>query len=116
VAIGDGHDFRALAALRLAHAGPAALGGRKAPVDERFMHVQIAFVVERLREKFENAPKQAGANPALKSPVAGLLRGIAVWQVGPGSAGSQDPEDAVEHRAILPPGASSTVWSARQRG
>jgi hypothetical protein len=51
----------------------------------------------------------------LKSPMAGLMRRIAVRQVGPGSAGPEDPEDAIEYRAMLPPGASSTVWPARQR-
>lgn len=47
--------------------------------------------------------------------MAGLIRRIAVRQVGPGSAGPEDPEDAIEYRAMLPPGASSTVWPARQR-
>jgi hypothetical protein len=38
----------------------------------------MAFVVERRRENFEEAPKQAGPDPVLKSPVAGLIRQIAV--------------------------------------
>jgi hypothetical protein len=96
------------------HASP--LGGREASVDERFLKIQIPLVVERLRENFEDAPQQAGADPVLKSPVAGLVRRIAVWQVGPGSASPQDPENAIEHRAVLPPGAPSTVSPARQRG
>jgi len=59
------------------------LGGREAAVDERFLQIQMAFVVERLRENFEEAPKQAGADPVLKSPVAGLIRRIAVREVRP---------------------------------
>src|SRR5215470_15422810 len=47
--------------------------------------------------------------------MAGLIRRIAVRQVGPGSAGPEDPKDAIEYRAMLPPGTSSTVWPARQR-
>jgi hypothetical protein len=70
--IGDCHDLRPLAAFRLAHARASPLGGREASVDERFLKIQIPLVVERLRENFEDAPQQAGADPVLKSPVAGL--------------------------------------------
>jgi len=67
VPIRDGHDFRPLAALGLAHGSASVLGGREAAVDERFLQIQMAFVVERLRENFEEAPKQAGADPVLKA-------------------------------------------------
>jgi hypothetical protein len=50
-------DLRGLAALRFAHAGPTLLRGREASVDERFVQIQIAFVVQRLRENFEDAPQ-----------------------------------------------------------
>jgi hypothetical protein len=47
-------------------------------VDDRFLQVQIAFVVERLREDFEDGSPRAGADPVLKAPVAGLRQRIAV--------------------------------------
>ena len=93
VPIRDGHDFRPLAALGLAHGSASVLGGREAAVDERFLQIQMAFVVERLRENFEDAPQQAGADPVLKSPVAGLIRRIAVWQVGPRERRSSGPRE-----------------------
>ena len=108
--------FDPLPAFRLAHAGASLLGWREAPVDERFLQIQIAFVVECLGEDFEDAPQHAGADPLLKPPVAGLIRRIAVRQVGPRSAGPQDPQDAIEHRTVLPPRAPSTVFAARQLG
>ena len=43
--IRDGHDFRPLAALGLAHGSASVLGGREASVDERFLQIQMAFVV-----------------------------------------------------------------------
>src|SRR5262245_17232764 len=112
--IGDRHDLRPLAALRLAHARASPLGGCEAATDERFLQIQKALVVEGLREDFENGPQHARADPLLKPPVAGLRRWIAGRQVRPWSAGPQDPEDAIEHRAILPPGAPSTIGAARQ--
>jgi hypothetical protein len=39
-----------------------------------------------------------------------------VWQVGPRSAGPQDPQNAIEHGTVLPPRAPSSVLSARQLG
>ena len=72
--------------------------------------------MECLGEDFEDAPQHAGADPLLKPPVAGLIRRIAVRQVGPRGAGPQDPQDAIEHGAVLPPRAPSTVFAARQLG
>jgi hypothetical protein len=62
--------FEPLPRFGLAHAGPASLGGRKAPVDERFLHVQITFVVEGLREDVEDGPQHTGADPPLKPPAS----------------------------------------------
>jgi hypothetical protein len=54
-AIGDRHDLRAFPALRLAHASASLLRWCEAPIDEGFLQIQIAFVVERLGEALENA-------------------------------------------------------------
>jgi hypothetical protein len=113
--ISDGHDLRPFAALGLAHGGASLLSWREASVDERSPQIEIAFVVERLCEDFEGAPQHAGADPQLKSTMAGLVRRITVRQVGPRGAGPQDPEDAIEHRTVLFPRAPSAVFSSRQR-
>ena len=76
----------------------------------------MAFVVERLCENFEEPPKQAGADPVLKSPVAGLIRRIAVREVRPRGPGPQNRKDAVEYGAVLLPGAPAAVCTARERG
>jgi hypothetical protein len=66
--------------------------------------------VERLRKDFEDGLQQAGADPVLKSPVAGLIRRIAVREVRPRGPGPQNPKDAVEYGAVLLPGAPSAVF------
>ena len=114
--IRDGHDFRPLAALGLAHAGPSLLGWREAPVDERFVQVQIAFVVESLGEYFQDAPQHARANPLLKPSVARLMGRIAGWQARPRSPCPQDPQDAIEHGTGLLPRPPSTVCAAHRFG
>ena len=114
--IGDRYDLRPLASLGLAHGGASVLGGREAPVDERFLQIKIAFVVKRLREDFDDAPQQSGAHPVLKSRMAGLIRRIAVRQVGPRGPGPSDPEDTVEYRTILFPRAPSAVFPPREPG
>ena len=96
-AIGDRHDLRALPTLRLAHAGASLLRWCEAPIDEGFLQIQIAFVVEGLGEDLENAPQHTRAHPLLKPPVARLIGGIPVREVGPWGAGPEDPQDAVEH-------------------
>jgi hypothetical protein len=76
----------------------------------------MAFVVECLTEDFKDAPQHAGADPLLKPAVAGLIRRIAVRQVSPRCSSSQNPQDAVEHRTVLPPRAPSTVCAAHRFG
>ena len=53
--IGDGHDLRPLATFRLADARASLLGWRETPIDERFLQIQIALLVECLSEDFEDA-------------------------------------------------------------
>jgi hypothetical protein len=74
----------------------------------------MAFFVQCLGKDFEDAPQHVGADPLLKPAVAGLIRGIAVWQVSPRCSSSQNPQDAVEHRTVLPPRA--TVFAAHRLG
>jgi hypothetical protein len=107
--IGDRHDLRPLAAFRLAHACASPLGGREAAINERFLQIQIAFVVEGLREDFEDGPQRAGADPLLKPPVAGLMRRIAGRQVRPWGAGRFPARDALDRRG----GAAARARSAQ---
>ena len=58
--------------------------------------------MEGLGEDLENAPQHTRAHPLLKPPVARLIGGIPVREIGPWGAGPEDPQDAVE-RTILPP-------------
>jgi len=90
-AIGDRHDLRALPALGLAHAGASLLRWCEAPIDKGFLQIQIASVVESLSEDLENAPQHTRAHPLLKPPVARLIGGIPVGEIGPRGAGAEDP-------------------------
>ena len=72
--------------------------------------------MESLSEDLENAPQHTRAHPLLKPPVARLIGGIPVREIGPWGAGPEDPQDAVEHRTILPPWAPPAVCAARQLG
>ena len=76
----------------------------------------MAFVVECLGKDFEDAPQHVSVDPLLKPAVAGLIRRIAVRQVSPRCSRSQNPQDAVEHRTLLPPRAPSTVCAAHRLG
>ncbi len=87
---------------------PSFLAGAKLP-SMKLLQVKMPFVVQCLSEDRENDPQRAGANPMLKAAMARLVRGIAVEKIGPGSACPQDPQDFVEHCAVLFPGASTTI-------
>jgi hypothetical protein len=116
MAVSDRHVLRPLAAFRLADTEPSLLGGRETAVNECLLQVKVTLVVERLGDDGEDVLQHSGPNPLLKTPMAGLVRRVAVWQVRPRGAGPQDPQDAIEHGTVLPPRAPSTVFAARQLG
>ena len=110
------HDLRPLAAFRLADAEPSLLGGCETAVNECLPQVKVTLIMERLSDDGEDVLQHSGPNPLLKTPMAGLVRRVAVWQVRLGSAGPQDPQDAIEHRTVLLPRTPSTVCAAHQLG
>jgi hypothetical protein len=84
-------------------------GAGKRAVDERLAEIQAAPGVEIRRECLEEAPERAGADPALKAAMTCLIRRIALWQVLPGRARAEDPEDAVQHIARIAPRSPTTI-------
>jgi len=66
------------------------------------LHVKVALVVECLGNDTEDVLQHSAPNPFLKTPMAGLVRRVAVWQLRPWGAGPQDPQDAIEHCASVP--------------
>jgi hypothetical protein len=66
------------------------------PVDESFRQVQLSSTTQVLGESPQNLLQRAVADPALKSPVAGLVRRVAPWQVRPRRTGAKDPQHAIE--------------------
>jgi hypothetical protein len=47
---------------------PPCFAWCEAPIDEGFLQIQIASVVESLGEDLENAPQHTRAHPLLKPP------------------------------------------------
>jgi hypothetical protein len=81
-------------------------------IDEGFGQIDFPAVSEIRGQSFEQAIEAATALPELKSTVTRLIRRIARGQVGPGRAGAQDPQHAVEHRARIGPGPPAPVGAA----
>jgi hypothetical protein len=60
--------------------------------------------------------EDAGLNPVLEAPMTGLVGRIVVGQILPASAGAQHPEDALQHAALVAPGAAAAVGAAGGSG
>jgi len=93
----------------LCRRGALFFGAGKGAIDERLAEIQPAARVEIGGEGLEDAAERPRADPALKAPMTGLVRGIAIRQVLPGRAGSQDPEDAVQHVARIAPRSPAAI-------
>lgn len=61
----------------------------------------LNFAVVGLRNCLQNLIPNTRRTPADKAIVAGGVRAIAFWNIGPGRAGAEPPEDAVQHAAVV---------------
>jgi len=72
------------------------------PVDESLRKVQLSATTQVLGEGSKDLFDGAVPDPALKSTVARLVRGIAARQVFPRGARAKDPKNAVEDVSRIP--------------
>jgi hypothetical protein len=80
-------------------------------VDERFLELQAAALLEVSRESAEQAHLRPVFAPLLKASMDCLVRRIPRRQIRPSCPGSQDPEDAVEDVARIAPRAPAAISS-----
>jgi len=83
------------------------------PVDESLSEVQLSTTTQVLGERSEDLFQSAVAHPALKPPVAGLVRRVTSRQVLPRSARTQDPEHAIEDVSRIAEGPTTSVLEKR---
>ena len=65
--------------------------------------VKSSSLSQVLGELAQNPVKHAAIAPFLQSAMAGLVRRVSPWHIGPPSTSSQHPRDAVEHIAWITP-------------
>ncbi len=74
-------------------------GGIQGDIDPDDVVILIFLGLQSLQEPI---PGPIGF-PTAQAVVAGGLGRVAFWQVLPGSAGAQDPENAIEDRTVIGP-------------
>jgi hypothetical protein len=82
------------------------------PVDHRQGVIKDAVECSLCLEGNQHLLSHSGLLPAAKPAADGLPGAIAIRQIPPGDAGAQDPEDAVEHDAMILGGAAG-AWALR---
>jgi hypothetical protein len=65
-------------------------------------------------KRFEYSLQNPGTHPLLETTVAGLVRRVALRQIGPRCAGAQYPEYPVQNCPPCFPRATTTVFSPRR--
>jgi hypothetical protein len=85
-------------------------------VDEPFGEVAPAERDQIRGQAMGDVGEDAGLDPVLEAPMTGLVGRIVVRQVLPAGAGAQDPEDALQHAALVAPGAAAAVGAAGGSG
>jgi hypothetical protein len=104
-------DFRPEAALTATERfglGVPAVGPSRVLVcaDYRAIHimdipVQVRCGIRTLLDRGTEASPDARFPPAIKTARHGAPRAIPLWQIPPGGAGADDPQDAVEAAAVV---------------
>jgi hypothetical protein len=70
-------------------------------VDESLGQIQLSSTTQVLSQRPKDLFERPVANPALKSPVACLVRRITSRQIHPGCPGAQYPKHTVQHVARI---------------
>ena len=83
-------------------------------VDEGFAQVKLAAITKVFCDRVKGRLQDSALGPLLKSSVTGLIRRISRRQVGPRSAGAQDPEHAVQYGPRINPRATA-AFSRRRK-
>jgi hypothetical protein len=104
-------DFRTEAALTATERfglGVPAVGPSRVLVcsDYRAIHimdipVQVRCGIRTLLDRGKEASPEASFLPAIKTARHGAPRTIPLWQITPGGAGADNPQDAVEDAAVV---------------
>jgi hypothetical protein len=72
------------------------------PYNRGIDHLDIAVI--SLCDRVHDAIPDACLAPAVEAVVAGRIGPVALWQIPPGHARAQDPEDAVQDPPVVDPG------------
>jgi|GEM_PF-1745458 len=94
------HELRTFAALGLSNFEPPLFRHHERAVDEAFGQIDLAAQFQISGQRRERLLQRAILDPAREAAEAGRIRRIPVRHVGPRSAGTQHPEDAIHDGTI----------------
>jgi hypothetical protein len=97
-------------------AGSVLVGSHAGAVDGDDLPVQLALLIRFPLQRLEHPLPHPLPFPAFQPIVAGALGPIAGGQVFPLGASAQDPQDPVDHLAVIAPLAAALPLGARQQG
>lgn len=75
------------------------------------MEVESAADMQVFRQRLQHASHHTGAHPLLEATMTGLVGRMALRQIRPGSAGTQDIQHAVQHIPARTPWTATTIRS-----
>ena len=78
--------------------------------------VQVLCGVGLLLDRGKEASPDARFPPAIETARHGAPRPIPLWQITPGGAGADDPQDAVEDASVGSRGAACVRFLRRKQG
>jgi len=74
------------------------------------------FIVRLINQLFQQGFPDPFIPPATKAAVGVFPVTVTGWQIPPGSAGTQNPEDGIDKQAIIACNAAPTASPAEQMG
>jgi hypothetical protein len=78
--------------------------------------VQVLCGIRTLLDRGTEAIPDASFPPAIETARHGAPRTIPLWQITPGGAGAEDPQEAVEEASVVSRWAASVRFLRRKQG
>jgi len=92
------------------------MGTHDGAIDEMEVPVHPPGLIRLLLQRGHDTLPQASGPPAVEAAGDGLVAAVALWQVLPGGAGTQNPVDAIDDRPMVVIGPPGPRFLGRQQG
>ncbi|MDB5761622.1 MAG: hypothetical protein JWQ21_617 [Herminiimonas sp.] len=97
MSVSNNHELRTLAPLGLSHVHPPFFRYHEGAVNKAFGQIDLSHLFQVAHQGFKHLAHDPCLDPATEPSKAGAAGRKPLWRIGPGSAGTQHPQNPIQY-------------------